>query len=125
MALATELNTLRQRLVDALSDQGAGRGTLRASRIQYSALHALARLGERRRAHALLLTANRVELRRAQVKEGDAITHNAHLHLGDVVERGCLHTSSSITSLNGHTVRCFPTHGQLSAAQGSPTTVSA
>ena len=32
---------------------------------------------------------------------------------------------SLITSLNGNTVRNFPTHGQLSAAQGSPTTVSA
>jgi hypothetical protein len=28
---------------------------------------------------------------------------------------------SLITSLNGNTVRNFPTHGQLSAAQGSPT----
>jgi nucleoside-diphosphate-sugar epimerase len=32
---------------------------------------------------------------------------------------------SLITSLNGNTVRSFPTHGQQSAAQGSPTTVSA
>jgi hypothetical protein len=32
---------------------------------------------------------------------------------------------SLITSLNGNTVRNFPTRGQLSAAQGSPTTVSA
>jgi hypothetical protein len=32
---------------------------------------------------------------------------------------------SRITSLNGNTLRNFPTHGQLSAAQGSPTTVSA
>jgi hypothetical protein len=32
---------------------------------------------------------------------------------------------SLIASLNDNTVRNFPTHGQLSAAQGSPTTVSA
>jgi hypothetical protein len=35
------------------------------------------------------------------------------------------HTPIEITSLNGDTVRSFPTHGQLSTAQGSPTTVSA
>ena len=32
---------------------------------------------------------------------------------------------SQITTVNGNTVRSFSTHGQLSAAQGSPTTVSA
>jgi hypothetical protein len=34
-------------------------------------------------------------------------------------------TPSLIPTVNGNTVRNFPTHGQLSAAQGSPTTVSA
>ena len=36
-----------------------------------------------------------------------------------------LHRTVSDTSLNGNMVRNFPTHGQLSAAQGNPTTVPA
>jgi hypothetical protein len=36
-----------------------------------------------------------------------------------------LHRTVSDNITYGNTVRNFPTHGQLSAAQGSPTTVSA
>jgi len=65
-ALAATLNTLRQRLVSALSDAAAGRGTLRASRVQYTALRALHRLGERRTAVAALLSSASVPLHATQ-----------------------------------------------------------
>jgi hypothetical protein len=66
----------------------------------------------------------------SRIPSGTWLGGGAHPQLGlhhvDEVNTNCT-ALSLITSrfVNGNTVRNFPTHGQLSAAQGSPTTVSA